>query len=62
MKSVKKERQVGKTVVHASNYLEGEYNLARRLYGDVKQDSIRKLVRSNGFFKAYGATKRWQEE
>jgi len=38
----KEERQVGKTVVHASNYLEGEYNLARRLYGDTKQVSIAK--------------------
>jgi len=59
----KEERQVGKTVVHASNYLEGEYNLARRLYGDVKQDSIRKARTAQmAYFKAYGATKRWQED
>lgn len=59
----KEERQVGKTVVHASNYLEGEYNLARRLYGDVKHDSIRKARTAQmAYFKAYGATKRWQED
>jgi len=58
----KEERQVGKTVVHASNYLEGEYNLARRLYGDVKHESIRKArTAQQAYFKAYSSTKNWQE-
>jgi DNA polymerase I-like protein with 3'-5' exonuclease and polymerase domains/uracil-DNA glycosylase len=58
----KEERQVGKTVVHASNYLEGEYNLARRLYGNVQHDSIRKArIAQQAYFKAYSATRTWQE-
>lgn len=56
------ERQVGKTVVHASNYMEGPYNLANRLYGNVKRDSIKKAEAiQRAYFKAYPKTHQWHK-
>jgi len=57
------ERQVGKTVVHASNYVEGPHNLANRLYGNVKHESIRKATTvQSAYFAAYPRTKKWHQE
>lgn len=57
------ERQAGKRTVHASNYLEKEYNLAERLFGNVKHDSIRKAKAfQESYFSAYKRTREWQVE
>jgi DNA polymerase I-like protein with 3'-5' exonuclease and polymerase domains len=57
------ERQIGKTVVHASNYKETAYHLAERIYGNVKRDSIRKAeILQQGYFAAYPATYEWQQK
>ena len=57
------ERQIGKTVVHATNYNETAYHLAERLYGNVKHESIRKAERlQQGYREAYPATREWQEK
>lgn len=57
------ERQVGKTVVHASNYVEGPHNLSNRLYGNVKHDSIRKAETvQRAYFKVYKRTGEWHKE
>lgn len=57
------ERQVGKTVVHASNYMEGPFNLANRLYGNVKRESIKKAEAiQRAYFKAYPRTAKWHKD
>lgn len=59
----KDERQAGKRTVHASNYLETPFNLATRLYGDRRDESIRKAERfQEGYFGAYPKTREWQRE
>jgi len=58
----KLERQVGKTVVHASNYVEGPNNLAGRLYGDATKANLLKATQiQNAYFKEYFATKSWHQ-
>lgn len=57
------ERQVGKTVVHASNYREGATNLAKRLFGNQSHESIRKAKAfQDAYFHTYKRTREWQEE
>lgn len=59
----KDERQGGKRTVHASNYLESAYNLSNRLYGNQKQENVRKAVKfQEGYFNAYPRTREWQVE
>jgi len=58
----KEERQVGKTVVHASNYLEGETTWLEDFTEIQSRYSIAKArTAQQSYFKAYSATKRWQE-
>jgi len=57
----KDERQEGKKTVHASGYCETEFNLANRLYGNRKRESIEKAKSlQQAYFRAYYRTRAWQ--
>ena len=55
-------RNFAKTVVHASNYGEKPANLAERLFGNRKGNSV-SMARSlqEGYFAAYPKTRAWQQ-
>jgi DNA polymerase I-like protein with 3'-5' exonuclease and polymerase domains len=54
------ERQAGKQIVHASNYLETAPSLAGRLYGNVTRDSIIKAEKlQKTYFTAYHGIATW---
>lgn len=56
------ERQFGKTVTHATNYLETPYNLAERLYGNRKHESLsRAKALQQGYFSAYPKIQAWHK-
>lgn len=55
-------RDFGKTVVHASNYGEKEFNLSERLFGDRKGPHVQMAKRlQEGYFAAYPKTREWQK-
>jgi hypothetical protein len=57
------ERQAGKAIVHASNYLETAPSLAGRLYGNVTHESIRKAEKLQAtYFKAYHGIAQWHSD
>lgn len=58
----KDQRQQGKTVTHATSYCETAYNLARRLFGNVRRESLDKAqALHDAFFRAYPEIARWHK-
>jgi uracil-DNA glycosylase family 4 len=56
-----KERYEGKKTIHASNYGELPANLAERLFGNRKGDSLRAAERlQSAYFSVYPAIREWQ--
>lgn len=54
------ERQVGKTVVHATGYLERKYNLAQRLWGSRSRENVERAdALQRGYFAAYPEIAQW---
>lgn len=59
----KEQRQQGKTVTHATDYKETHFNLARRLFGNSKRESLDKAKRlQDAFYSAYPQIKRWHRD
>ncbi len=57
------ERFEGKRTVHASNYGETKFNLANRLFGNRKKESVAAADRlQQAYFAAYPRVRAWQME
>lgn len=55
------DRNMGKTVVHASNYGETVAHLAERIFGNRKREAMAKATAlQKAYFDAYPKTRKWQ--
>ena len=56
------QRRIGKITVHASDYGETKYNLAKRLFGNSKRESlVQAQAWQAAYFDVYHKTRAWQE-